>query len=189
MRKLVPVLFGCWFSSHATAATLNGATLPDTYTVNGQTLALNGIGLRSLTLFRIHAYVAGLYLPQPSHDAQQIMASPGPKVLLLKFLHSATKDRIEKQYRAGEAENCGSGGCDPADRGDFEHLVSVAPAVEVGDTTTYVFTGSTVQVLANDKLIDEFTNRDLAIRLLDGFIGAHPPSQSLRRQLLGFPNG
>jgi hypothetical protein len=184
---LVPALVCCWLTPNATAATLAGVTLPDTYTVDGQTLVLNGIGLRTLTIFKIRAYVAGLYLPRQSHDAQQILTSAEPKVILLKFVHGASKARVEKQYRAGEETNCGDGGCNPSDEVEFERLVAAAPAVEPGDTSTYIFTPKSVRVLANDRLIDELTNRDLAYRLLAGFIGGHPPSADLRRQLLGLP--
>jgi hypothetical protein len=187
IRALVAALLGCWLVSAATAATLEGETLPDTYTVDGRPLVLNGIGLRTLTFLKIKAYVVGLYLPQPSHDAQQILTSSEPKVIILKYVHGASKDRVEKQYRAGEAQNCGSGGCDPADEGDFEHLVAVSPAVNPGDTTTYVITSQNVRVFANDQLIDEFKDRDLAYRLLAGFIGDRPPSQDLRRGMLGLP--
>jgi hypothetical protein len=180
-------LIVCWLVSGASAATLGDTTLPDTYTVNGQPLVLNGIGLRTLTFFKIRAYVAGLYLPWPSHDAQQILASPESKVVLLKFVHGASKQRVQKQYREGESVNCGSGGCNPSDEADFERLVAAAPAVSPGDTSTYVFTPQRVQVFANDRLIDEFSNPDLAYRLLSGFIGNHPPSQDLRRRLLGLP--
>jgi long-chain acyl-CoA synthetase len=184
---LAPLLVACGIASAAGAATLAGVTLPDTYTVDDHTLVLNGLGLRTLTIFAIRAYVAGLYLPQPTHDAQQILASTTPKVIILKFIRGASKERIERQYRAGEAVNCGDGGCDPADEGDFEHLVAVAPAVKPGDTSTYVFTATSVRVFANDRMIDEFHNRDLAYRLLSGFIGNRPPSQDLRRGLLGLP--
>jgi hypothetical protein len=185
--KALFVLVACWPLSKAGAATLDGFVLPDTYRVDDQTLTLNGIGLRTLTIFHIKAYVAGLYVRQPSHDPQQILASPGIKVLVLKFVHGASKERVERQYRAGEQDNCGSGGCDPKDAPDFEHLVAVAPAVEPGDTTTYIIDGNYVRVFANDRLIDEFRNRDLAYQLLAGFIGDHPPTPSLRRQLLGLP--
>jgi Chalcone isomerase-like len=187
-RRLLPMLIWCWFASNAAAATLEGATLPDTYTVAGQPLVLNGIGLRTLTIFGIKIYVAGLYLPRPSHDAQQILASPGPKVIILKFIRAGSKAQVEKQYRAGEETNCGNGGCDPADQKDFERLVAAAPAVNPGDMSTYVFTDKGVQVFANDRLIGDFADRDLAYRLLAGFIGDHPPSQELRHQLLGLPN-
>ena len=165
-----------------------GLSLPDTFTVAGQPLVLNGIGLRTLTIFSIQAYIVGLYLPQPSHDAQQILASTAPRVLILRFLRSASKDRIDKQYRAGEAENCGQGGCAAADQADFERLITAAPAVVRGDTSTYVFTATGVEVFANDRMIGKFANPDLAYHLLAGFIGAHPPSQELRRRLLGLPD-
>jgi hypothetical protein len=186
-RKLTATLLCCWIASDAMAATLGGVTLPDSYTVDGQTLVLNGIALRTLTIFNIKAYVAGLYLPRPSHDALQIMASPGPKVMLLKFIRAGSKERIEKQYRAGEANNCGNGECAPSDLADFERLVAAAPAVRPGDTSTYIFTPKGVRVLANDRLIGNFADLDLAHQLLSGFIGDHPPSAELRRELLGLP--
>jgi hypothetical protein len=188
MRILAPSLIGLWLASNAAAATLSGETLPDTYTVDGYTLVLNGIGLRTLTIFRIRAYVAGLYLTRPNHDAQEILASPEPKVLILKYLHGASKKRVEGSYRAGEAKNCGDGSCDAADAADFEHLVAVVPAIQPGDTTTFIFTGPRVRVLANGQLIDEFTNQDLAYHFLAGFIGTRPPSERLRSQLLGLPD-
>ena len=107
LRSLLPVVFCCLLAANATAATLEGETLPDNCTVDGQTLVLNGIGLRTLTIFHIEAYVAALYLPQPSHDAQSILASSEPKIIVLKFMRGASKQRVERQYREGEANNCG----------------------------------------------------------------------------------
>ena len=178
------VLFGL-LAAPARAATVAGATLPDTYNFEGQTLVLNGMGLRSLTVLNIRAYVAGLYLPQRTANAPQILASRGPKVLVLQFLRSATKAQVEGQYRAGEQKNCGGGACDPADLKDFETLIAAAPAVNAGDTTTYMFTDGRVRVFANQRQIADFANRDLAFHLLEGFIGAHPPSDDLKRALLG----
>lgn len=184
----MPALIWCGLASNAAAATLEGVTLPDSYKIDGQSLVLNGIGLRTLTILNIRVYVAGLYLPRPSHDAQQILASPGPKVILLKFIRAGSKERVEKQYRAGEEANCGDGSCAPSNQEDFERLVAAAPAVNPGDISTYIFTAKRVRVFANDRLIGDFANQDLAYHLLAGFIGNHPPSQDLRRQLLGLPN-
>jgi hypothetical protein len=185
MLRILPVLFGVWLVSGATAATLDGATIPDTYSVNGQTLMLNGIGVRTLTIFRIRIYVAGLYLSRPSHNAAEILASPGPKVIRLKFIHSGSKAQVEKEYREGAEKNCGDGGCAPTDKTDFERMIAAAPAVSPGDTSTYVFTSNGVKVFANDELIGDYANVDLAHQLLAGFIGAHPPSEALRDRLLG----
>jgi long-chain acyl-CoA synthetase len=185
IKALAIFLIGVATTTGGAAATLAGVTLPDTYTVGGQSLALNGIGLRTLTIFEVKVYVAGLYLAQPSHDAQQIIASPGPKVVLIQFLHSGSKADVEKEYREGESNNCGAGGCPAADQADFERLVSVAPGVKPGDTSTFIFTQQGFQLLANNRVIGDFANPDLANRLLAGFIGAHPPSQDLRAHLLG----
>ena len=98
IRKILPCLLGLLFATAAHAVTLDGVTLPDAYPIGGgQTLTLNGIGVRTLTVFNVKVYVAGLYLAAPSHDAQQIMASSSAKVLVLQFLHAGSKAEIEKE--------------------------------------------------------------------------------------------
>ncbi len=171
----------------ARAMDVGGISVPDTYAVDGTTLRLNGAGVRTLTLLEVKVYVAALYLTQPMHDARAIEASPRPKVLTLRFLHEGSKAQVERQYRAGEQENCGGGGCAAADGPDFERLIALAPAVKVGDSTTYIFTAQGVTVLANDRVLAKFTNPDLGLRLLNGFLGATPPSRTLRAALLGAP--
>ncbi len=171
----------------ARALAVEGITVPDTFVVDGTPLHLNGAGVRTLTIFEVKVYVAALYLPQPMHDARAIEAAPGAKVLTLRFLHDGSKEQIEHQYRAGEQENCGHGGCAAADGPDFDRLVALAPAVKVGDTTTYIFRPQGVTVMANDRVLATFANPDLGLRLLNGFLGATPPSKRLRAALLGTP--
>ncbi len=185
MRFLVWLFLAGGLAIQARAATLDGVTLPDHYTVGGQSLVLNGIGVRTVTILNVKIYVAGLYLQQPSHDAAQILASPESKVLILQYLHSGSKAEVEEEYRKGEQVNCGQGGCAQSDAADFERLVAAAPAVKVGDTTTYIISTRGLEVLANNQPIGTFANRDLANRILAGFIGAHPPMESLRSRLLG----
>ena len=187
MRLLAILLLLCAApaGSPARAATYIGVTLPDTYQVGGQTLVLNGMGLRTITIFNVRLYVAGLYLPQQSHDGPAILASTGPKVLILHFLRAGSKELVEKEYRAGMVQNCGDGGCDPADKPDFDRLVAAAPAVEVGDTATYIITGRSVRVLANQRLLGDFGKAELALDILKGFIGARPPTEDLKKGLLG----
>ena len=186
MRRFVAsLLLSSCLAFGASAATLEGVTLQDTYPADGQTLKLNGIGLRTLTILHVRVYVAGLYLAAPSHNAEQILKSSTPKVIRIQFLHSGSKEDVQKEYLQGEQNNCGAGQCDKADEADFKRLVAVAPGVKVGDTSTYVFTSKGVTVLANDKPIITINNPDLAFHLLQGFIGDHPPSEELKAALLG----
>lgn len=167
------------------AASISGLSLPDTYAAGGQNLVLNGLGIRTLTIFRVKVYVAGLYVTQKSRDARVILASTGPKVILMQFLHSASKADVEKQYREGEARNCGHGECAASDQADFERLIAVTPGAAVGDTLAYLFTQRGVRVLFNNQQVGDFNNPDLALRILAGFIGDKPPSEDLRAHLLG----
>ncbi len=185
MRVIAPLLVALCLALPANSASLSGYSLPDAYPAGGQTLLLNGMGIRTLTIFNVRVYVAGLYLTQKSRDARAILASPGTKVLMMQFLHKASKSDVEKQYREGEERNCGHGECAKADEADFERLVAVTPGAAVGDTLTYVFTPKGMRVLFNGTQVGEFANPDLALRVLAGFIGDKPPSEDLKKHLLG----
>ena len=181
-RVLLVALLCC---GTARAASLDGTPFPDSSPAEGQSLVLNGLGLRTFTILNVRGYVAGLYLAQHSRDPRQIMASGTPKVLLLQFLHSASKARVQESFHNGEVVNCGNGGCNPADQADFDRLVAAAPAVEVGDTFTFVVTARGVRFYENQRLLAESGNPDIGRLILLGFIGDHPPSSDLRRGLLG----
>ena len=177
----------CGTPGLARAASVGGVTLPDTYPVGGQTLVLNGAGVRTLTIFNVKVYAAALYLPQRSASGPAATGAPGPKVVLLHFLHAASKSDIDKHYRDGEARNCGHGECDRSDEADFERLIAATPAAAVGDTLTYIVTPRGLRALFNTREIADIPNPDLGQRILAGFIGPTPPSQDLKRQLLGQP--
>ena len=73
----------------AAAKELAGVTMPDTLTVAGKTLKLNGMGLRKKMGFKV--YVGGLYLEAPSSDAKAILAADAPKALKMHFLRSVDR--------------------------------------------------------------------------------------------------
>ena len=77
MRILYSALLSLLLTVPAGAASLAGVTLPDKAEVKGQSLALNGIALR--TKFFIKVYVAGLYLPQKEKSAAKILGADGPR--------------------------------------------------------------------------------------------------------------
>ncbi len=169
----------------AQAAQLAGIEIPDTYRVDGQTLVLNGYALRTLTFLHVKIYVAALYLPRPSNDPQAILASAGPKVVVVHYIHGGSKGQVESRYREGEQENCGDGRCDKALEVDFERLVGAAPAVEPGDSTTFIVTDKSLLVSFNGRPLENFGQAALGNLILTGFIGPHAPSEEFRGKLLG----
>ncbi|MBS0644155.1 MAG: chalcone isomerase family protein [Proteobacteria bacterium] len=177
-------------SPAARAATLADVQIPDTLTVDGKQLVLNGYGLRTLTFLKVKIYVAALYLPKKSNDAQAILASAGPKVLVLNHIHSGSKSQVQDRYKEGIKVNCGDeqgSGC-PADlRADYQKLFEAAKPVAEGDVTQYIVTDKQFRVVFNGVPVISFNNVALGNMILAGFIGAHPPSPDLRAALLGVP--
>jgi hypothetical protein len=183
-RLMLPALF--LFTSllpAAAAAELEGVTLPDTRIADGTTLHLNGIGIRTYSILRIHIYVAGLYLERPSKDADAIMRSPELKMLDLKFLRDVDAERARHSWREGLEAAC-QPPCvlKPA---DLERFLAQVPALNKGDETQLLFTPEGVQVTANGKKFGEIHDPHFAAIMLASFLGADPPTPQLKQELLG----
>lgn len=159
--------------------------MPETYQVDGHSLVLNGYGLRTLTFLHIKIYVAALYLPRKTDDPNAILASPGPKVVVVHYLHHGSQEQVQARYREGEQENCGDGGCDISLQGDFERLLNAVPPVEPGDTTDFVVTEKSLRISFNRRPLEPFGRGTLGNLILAGFIGNRSPTPELRAGLLG----
>ena len=88
------------------AAELDGVVMPDTEDVAGHHLVLNGLGLRTYSILRVHVYVAGLYLERRSSDPNAILASSQPKLLRFVFLRDVDAEDARQSWR--EALDLGS---------------------------------------------------------------------------------
>src|SRR5690242_8229220 len=94
--SLLSILLMNLASFAATAADL--PKMPPTVDVQGRTLQLNGKGLRTATVFHVKVYEAGLYLPQRSSNAQQILNSQDPKVVRLTFLRDVSSNQVKDAW-------------------------------------------------------------------------------------------
>lgn len=86
----------------ALAKTVQGVTFPDTATVGGQSVTLNGMGVRVAYIF-VKVYVGGLYLATPTHDGTAAVQTDEPKRVLLQFLRDVTHEEMVKAMREGFA--------------------------------------------------------------------------------------
>jgi hypothetical protein len=103
MRILLTALVALSLAAPAMAGTLAGVTLPDKAEVKGQTLVLNGMGLRKK--FVIKVYVGGLYLPQKERSAQKILAGDGPYRMVMHFIYDVSKDQMCEAWNEGLEAN------------------------------------------------------------------------------------
>src|SRR3954466_12126848 len=83
----------------AGAKELAGVTMPETLSVAGHTLKLNGMGLRKKAL--VHVYMGGLYLATPSADGAAIAASDAPRAMRMQFLRTVDRAAFAQGLREG----------------------------------------------------------------------------------------
>src|SRR5438105_2237575 len=91
------------FAVPSFAKVLHGVTLPDTTTVDGKTLKLNGLGLLKKLIFKV--YVAGLYLETPSSDPGAILAADSARRVEMQMLRNLDKGKITEAIEKGFEKN------------------------------------------------------------------------------------
>lgn len=167
------------------AMTKAGVTMADTMQVAGRTLQLNGIGLRTFTVFHIRGYVGALYLVTRTTDAETALSEPGPKALIMQFARSASKQEVHDLYTQSSTQYCTHHTCSDADRSAFAQLLGTVQAVHPGDRTGFIVSDAGVEVLFNDARQAMIADPGFGRLVLDSDLGATPPSQQLRDGLLG----
>ncbi|WP_428534013.1 chalcone isomerase family protein [Rhodopila sp.] len=171
----------------ANAADLDGVSMPETRVVDGVNLRLNGIGLRTYSVVGIHIYVAGLYLERQSDNPDSILHSPERKLLDLHFVHDVGAKDAREAWQDGFASNCKPPAC-YLDPGDVQRFLAAVPAVRRGDQSSLWFTPKGVNVTLNGRPMGQVNDPHFATAMLATFIGPVPPSEKLKRELLGSGN-
>jgi hypothetical protein len=166
------------------AATLDGVAMPEIRVTDGTRMRLNGMGLRTYSIFGLHIYVAGLYLEQRSNDSASILRSPERKLLDIRFLRDVDAVDARKAWQDGFANNCRPPECylDPR---DVERFLAAIPPIHRGDETMMLFTPKGVDVTFDGRPLGDITDPHFAETLLATFIGPVPPTPRLKRELLG----
>jgi hypothetical protein len=159
-----------------------GVSLPETTTVEGKTLRLNGAGLRKKMVFKV--YVAGLFLETPSKDASTVISSDQVKSMQLSVLRSLSTAQINEAINEGFEKNSGSQMA--ALKARLARLNAMIPNVEKGDQIllTYVPGRGTVVAAKNaEKGVIE--GKDFADALFSVWLGPNPVQEDLKKSLLG----
>jgi Chalcone isomerase-like len=164
------------------AAEVAGVQMPDTMTVDGKTLKLNGAGLRKKVLFKV--YVAGLYLETPSKDASAVLSAAEAKSMRLHVLRSLKGSQVSEAISEGFERN--SKEQLPKLSARLEKLKQMIPDVKEGDEILFTWLpekGTQVTVLGTDRGVIE--GRDFADALFAVWLGPSPVQEDLKKALLG----
>ena len=164
------------------AATIGGATIEDTVSVNNQNLVLNGAGLRKKLMFKV--YTGALYLPAKQTSEAAILAADAPRRMVMHFLMDVDKGKIAEAWTEGLVNTPNAS---PEVKTAFKTLSSWMEDMTEGQriTMTYVpGTGTTVEVAGKNK--GTLGGKAVADAILNTWIGPKPgPGADFKKSILG----
>jgi hypothetical protein len=183
MRKPMLLLSIFAFALPALSGSLAEVTLPDSATVGGKTLQLNGLGLRKKMMFKV--YVGGLYLEKKSGDAAAIIAADAPKRVVTHFIYSeVSKAKMVEAYSEGFKNNAAAQmGALKARIDQFLGALDTMKEGEEMSVTYLPSTGTTLAIRGKDVLT--VPGLDFAKALFSVWLGASPPTEDLKKGMLG----
>jgi hypothetical protein len=169
--------------SSAQAEECEGVFFPNEITVSGQTLVLNGLGLREATAFNVNVYVAALYLPARTSNADDVINVDQARRLSLRFVRNVDRDDIVSAWRTGFRNNVSD--VTPLQE-RLDRLNGWMENMRNGDRLSFTYvpgTGLTVRVGSTEKGTIE--GEDFARAFFSIWFGSSPPNRGLKTGLLG----
>ncbi len=185
MRKTLLVALLALAAAPVQAREAHGVRMPDTVTVEGRQLKLNGMGLRrkKILFAPISVYVAGFYVETPSKDAVELISSEQAKRVTMFMLRDLGKDKIADALREGFEKNAKAQL--PVLKERLEHLIELIPDAKKGSTIVITYVPGTGTVLARPGDRQVIPGKDFADALFSVWLGREPVDSDLKAGLLG----
>ena len=156
--------------------------MPETIQIEGKTLTLNGLGLRKKAIIKL--YVAGLYLEAASKDATAIVAADTPRAIRMQFLRGLGKGQLVSAFREGFEKNAPEKAA--AQKAAVERFLGLVADVKQGDVVSYTYVpGKGTIIASGDREIGTIAGKEFADALFLIWLGPKPPSDDLKRGMLG----
>ncbi len=185
MKKLLILLF-CMASFSSYALEIKGVNVSDSVQVAGNTLALNGAGVRTKMMFKV--YVAALYLTEKKSDANAVLSDTGSKRVALHLLRELTAEKLLGAIEDGFKANNSSAemaAIEPQMQ-SFRKMLATGGAVKAGDTILLDYSADTgTSVSLNGKSLGQIEGTPFNVALLRVWLGNHPVDSALKKALLG----
>ncbi len=181
MKKPLTGAAALLVAAAALAFTVDGVKIPDTVTVEGKTLKLNGAGMRKKAIFRV--YVASLYLETASTDGASIVASSEMKSMRLHMVRNVEGSKISGAIVEGFENN--SKDAMPKLKSRLDQLAKMIPDVKEGDEIALTWIpdkGTQIEVRGTNAGVIE--GRDFADALFAVWLGPNPVQDDLKTALL-----
>lgn len=181
-RLMLPLALSLAVAPAALGGELAGVKVPDTTTVAGKTLKLNGMGLRKKAVFKV--YVGALYLEAASKDAAAVIAADAPKSMGMHFLRSIEKAKLVDAFKEGFEANAPPKLA--AQKANLDKMYGMVVDVKEGNSLVFTYVPGTGTVVSRDgKDVGTIEGKDFAETLFSLWFGPKPPSEDLKKGLLG----
>jgi hypothetical protein len=185
MRKLAAALALLALAPSAHARKVGGVEFQEAIDADGAKLTLNGAGIRKR--FVVKVYAGGLYLAEPSKDADAIVAADAPKRVRMVFLREVSRGQVMDAYREGFRNNSAGPGLDAL----LAKLEKLSPAIpdKLGEGAemfvTYVPGKGTTVAAAGGGAPVTVDGKDFADALFRNWLGKKPADDGLKEAMLG----
>ena len=161
---------------------LEGVSLPDSYQAGNTRLVLNGMGLREKLIFKV--YVAGLYLPQTTGNADDIIRADTAKALVIQFTRDIPRDKLVQAYTEAFAGNAPE--LAARQKTNVDNFFAFLTDVKNGDRSSFVYEPGKGSTFTNNNAVKlVISGKEFADLYLQVYIGRKPPTPVLKRGLLG----
>ena len=170
------------FAAPALAREVAGVHLPDSVTVDGKQLALNGAGIRKKFIFKV--YVGGLYLDAPATSLEAIVSGDHARSVHMHFVRSVEKEKIIGAFKEGFEKNSKDkvAQLQPG----LDKLAGALTDVKDGSEIIVDYTpgkGTTVAMKGGSPVTIE--GKEFGDALLRNWLGAEPADGDLKAAMLG----
>ncbi len=187
MIKKLALLSGLLlFSSQSLSGELAGVFVDDQIIVeNGETLLLNGVGLREK--FWVDVYVGSLYLAKKTDSIADILSSKNAWRIQMDFVYKEVdKEKLITAWREGFSMNQEKDVINAiSDRMDQFYSFFDQNVVEKDQFVLDYIPGKGTTVSKNNKALGTIPGEDFKKALLEIWLGNFPADDDLKRGMLG----
>jgi hypothetical protein len=168
------------------AMQIAGVNLPAQVRLEGlqQPLHLNGAGIRKKLFVKV--YVAALYLPKRTTDAQHALTATSASRMMMQFVYSeVSRAKLDDAWDEGFSANL-SADAYRAMQGRLQHFKALFQDMREGDRIWLDYLpGVGTSVTINGKLQGVVQGADFNRARLSVWLGKAPVAESLKEALLG----
>ncbi|MGB2818562.1 MAG: chalcone isomerase family protein [Burkholderiaceae bacterium] len=169
------------------AVEVEGQKFEPTVALGGQTLNLNGVGLRKRAIFKV--YVAGLYAGQKSTSAAALVNDKGARRVSLKMLRDVEAQSFIDSFNEGLKNNTPEAQL-TALKPQVDALVATLKAIgeaKKGDVINFDYTpdGGTRITVNGQAKGSPIPGADFFSAVLRIWLGDKPADEALKKGMLG----